>query len=278
MIKYIFISVLIFQCISFCIAQKDKEVEIAQKVNILTEQKEWDKANDLVTNLLKEYPKSNYRENYFYALEWIISEQIWKIRWKSKIPPDTTIPVGSLTIHISSFLNPIIERLYKDRINLAENYLNEFPNGLLITKIYQSLIGSYAAIGKHDLAIEISKDLFEKEDTELKLLGAIELGKYAHVRGEYSKAIDYYRYVIENKTNTEQEIQYSFYVANCFYELGKIDESKIYLNKVFSLSNESENKDYEKIAEVMWEFIEIKNKDTELKRRNFIFFKDAANE
>lgn len=270
MVNNIIIILLLFSFVSCGEFNQNNETEIFKQVKERIKNEEWIKAESLLYTLLKEYKHSSMREENFHALQYVLFQQTVEWNRKFKFIPDTTVPKSSLTLYLSRKNNKELVSLHNKQIDLSKKYLAEFPKGDYKIDFYSHLLSSYAFLGNHS-------KLFSKSNKDLKMKAAFHLGRYAHKNKNYKKALKYYHYIINNIDSKMAILQYTFYAANCYYELEDMDEAEEYLQDVILMSEELNNEDYGYIAIKMLEYIEQSNIMKDNNRRSFIFFRDPAN-
>ena len=74
--KYFTLLFLIFSMSFICYCQKDKCFKMVERYNSLVEKKNWKEAEKLIDETIRDYPNSPYRENYYYNLDCMLSDDI----------------------------------------------------------------------------------------------------------------------------------------------------------------------------------------------------------
>jgi len=262
-----------------CCSQEDKYANITDKYKTLIEEKRWKEAEELTDKVIKEYPRSIYMEKYYETMRQILIEEYNEIILadrKANPPDPESIPRGSITLTLSEDLGPEAKRILEKELYIKKKYLKEFPNGRFRNNFRYSLMGTYRLLGMEKEAERLALEFYNSNNLNDKLSGVWTLAMYAQAKRQYKEAIEYHKFIVDNKKDLIEKIKHTYYISICYYELGNLEQAKNYLNRVFELSNNTPNKHVEKVARITWDFIKEYEANPQIEKRHFVFFKGVG--
>lgn len=246
-----------------------------ENIESLLQEKKWKEAELLLAAHLDNQPDSKYREKWYDDLLFVFWQQYYDQQLSHALrntPKTDEMPRGSVKTVLSEDLGDDAKIVLFKIIDIGNRYLNEFSLGEHCIAFQNSRLAAYRLLGLKSRATRIARSLFSSEKFGLRLKGAWTLAMYAQAEQQFEEAIDYHEFIVKNETDLVEKIRHTYYIAVCHYELGRLKDAKDYLSEVFEMSQETSNKNFDKLARIMWEYLEDYEKNKDEPKRHFVFF------
>ena len=274
--KYLLLSILIFYLPIISCSQENNFNKIKEEYMMLINEKRWDEAEKYIEEIMKKYPSSPFRENYYYNLDQILSEHFNEINiaYRKTNPPDTNrVQKGVIILILSENLGSEANRILNKEIFISKNYIKEFPKGKYQNYFLSTMLGAYRLLGNWTKAVKYANEFYDSDIIGQKLIGAWTLAMFFQSQSQYSKAIQYHLFIANNDKDIIEKIKHTYYISICYYEIGDLNEAKKYLKRVFELSKTTSSKTVENIARITWDYIDKYEINSQIPKKHFVIFK-----
>lgn len=256
----------------------ERNVDINYKVKVyekIIAKRRWKKAEKVLDDLINNDSLENLEEYYINMID-VLNEERKEIIFSYKMsnpPLSENYPKSSIITTISKNYGPEADRILNKQVTVIKKYFKKFPNGRFSIDLKFSLLNAYHSLGNEKEALKIAHEFFKSNNVKDKLGGANILALYSQANEQYNEAIKYLKFIVDNENELIKKIEHIYYIAVCYYELDKIEESRKYLKKVFELSVDSTNKIMVRYAKIMSDFLDEYEANPRKEKRQFVFFK-----
>jgi tetratricopeptide (TPR) repeat protein len=161
----------------------------------------------------------------------------------------------------------------KKKIELAEQYIQQYPNGKHRNDFLSALLFLYR---KEDVIKEIyvAEKLLNSKYYQDKFYSRLFFSTIYHEKKDYKKAIKYYDEIIDMQEDSVKKAVYYLYKADCYYNLGDISEAINNLERIYILEQDDTNKYMSYYADKWMPYYRDFISNPYKKRKQFVYFED----
>ena len=253
---------------------QETEKQLRVKAYVAYFKKDYHTADIIFSELIKNYPKSMFVDQYYLDLYKTLIVQTNNIYKDTITNKNNKHEAGTIRVTIGGEYTREVEIYLDRRISLSESYIKNYPNGELIDHFKEELLLNLAPKKFKERQLSLAKTLLNSSYGKTKIFARYFLGFHAHYLGNYKEAQKYFDELISITENQDDKATYTLYSAECDFQLNDIQRALIKIDSVKQIEEKKPDKILWTVAQKWEQYIKEDKSKSEMLTRLFLIIEE----